>query len=118
VGESLKRGVGIFALWKMKVSVYISCATLLLFVGFNSGGRTTQDARVLVIPTVEHCAMVGNLDSYDGKEVRVHGIYTVCGIYDSMFFSSSCSDGKKVWVNFKPTDQSCSNQKAVESLAE
>jgi len=102
----------------MKHAIYISCAAVFLFVAFNRGDVTTRAARILDIPTVEHCALVANPALYDGKEIRVHGVYSVCGTNDSKFFSSSCSDGKTLWVEFNPTYQSCSETKAVKSLAE
>ena len=102
----------------MRVGIYISCAAFLVFAGFNHGDLTTHAAHDLEIPTVEHCAVVANPELYDGKEIRVRGIYSVCGTNDSKFFSSSCSDGKTLWVDFNPTYQSCSQPKAVKSLAE
>jgi hypothetical protein len=105
----------------MRVGIYISCAAFLLFAGFNRGDLTTHAARdleITEIPTVEHCAIVANPELYDGKEIRVRGIYSVCGTNDSKFFSSSCGDAHTLWVEFNPTYQSCSQPKTVKSLAE
>jgi hypothetical protein len=76
----------------------------------------TVTARHNDIPIVEYCALIANPSLYDGKEIRVHGNYLVSGTNDSKFLSSSCDD-KTVWVDFNPNYESCSDSKAVKSLA-
>jgi len=90
-------------------------AVLVVAATFGRGGPVVS---VPDIPTVEHCALVANPASYDGKEIRVRGVYAVCGTDDSKFFSSSCSDSNSLWVEFDPTYQTCSKSKAVKLLAE
>jgi hypothetical protein len=73
------------------------------------------DNRAVEIPTVEHCALTANPASYDGKEIRLRGVYAACGKSDSKFFSSSCAD-KSILVEFEPRYESCSNPVAVKAL--
>ena len=72
-------------------------------------------SRAIEIPTLEHCALVANPTSYDGKEIRLRGVYAACGKTDSKFFSSSCAD-KSLWVEFEPRYESCSDPTAVKTL--
>ncbi len=99
----------------MSLVTYNLVLAVLLAVTF---GPNRPVVSVPDIPTVEHCALVANPALYDGKEIRVRGIYSVCGKNDSKFFSSSCSAGGTLWAEFNPTYQSCSKPKAVKSLAE
>jgi len=69
------------------------------------------------LPTVESCALIADPTQYDGREIRVTGVYSVCGTSDSKFFSSSCSS-KTLWVEFAPNYQSCSDAKAISALTE
>jgi hypothetical protein len=69
------------------------------------------------IPAVEYCELVKNPSLYDGKKIRLRGVYLVSGKYDSTFFSSACSDGNTLWVDFEQGYQSCSPPKTVKSLA-
>jgi hypothetical protein len=101
----------------MKFLLYIVVIALMLLSVMGQVDITTR-AREAKIPTVGHCSLISNVALYDGKEVRVHGIYMVAGTSVSTFFSSSCQDGKKVWVEFNPEYQSCSKAKLVKVLAE
>jgi hypothetical protein len=101
----------------MKLAIYLVCILVLLFAPLHGDEVTTRAARALDIPTVEQCALIANPALYDGKEIRLHGVYSVCGTNDSHFFSSSCRD-KTLWVEFNPTYQSCSQSKAVKSLTD
>ena len=69
------------------------------------------------IPTVEYCALIRNPSLYDGKEIRLRGVYLVSGKNDSKFFSSACGGSDTLWVDFEHGYQSCSPAKAVRSLA-
>jgi len=78
-------------LWGMRPAHYIAC---ILFIGFLSFGVSVYASD---IPTVEYCALVTNPALYDGKEIRLHGIYSVAGKTD-LFFCSSC-DAEKLLAN-------------------
>lgn len=67
-------------------------------------------------PTVQYCDLVANPALYDGKEIRLHGIYSVAGSGYSRFFSSSCTD-KTLWVEYDANYEACSGRNAVKSLA-
>ena len=69
------------------------------------------------IPTVDYCDLINNPALYDGKEIRLRGVYTVSGKSDSKFFSSACS-GSTLWVDFSPNYQSCTKPVLVTRLAE
>jgi hypothetical protein len=73
-------------------------------------------SHALETPTVKYCDLVANPALYDGRDIRVTGTYSVIGTEVSRFFSSSC-DGASLWVEFNPDYQTCSNSKAVKSLA-
>ena len=102
----------------MKPGLCIVSIALLPFVAFSRSDVTVGASDALDIPTVEHCTLIANPASYDGQEIRLRGVYSVCGSGDSKFFSSSCSGGKTLWVEFDQTYQSCSKPKAVKSLEE
>jgi hypothetical protein len=92
---------------------------LTLLVGLLAVALTCADThgdRALNIPTVDHCALIANPAAYDGKEIRLRGVYSACGKDDSKFFNSSCTGGKTLWVEFDPSYQSCSEPGAVKSL--
>jgi hypothetical protein len=112
--RQLKRSASSLFLCEMKIVIIVACIGLLAL------GSTHVDATnpIVDVPTLEHCALVANPAPYDGKEIRVRGIYSVCGPGDSKFFSSACSDGKSLWVEFDPSYQTDSNPKAVKSLLE
>ena len=97
---------------KMKVVIFIICL-LPLLGAINAGGLTVQ---ALNPPLVKYCDLVANPSAYDGREIRLTGIYSVIGTGDSRFFSSACSDGATLWVEFKSNYQSCSSSKVVKSL--
>jgi hypothetical protein len=69
------------------------------------------------IPTVEYCELVKNPSLYDGKKIRLRGVYVVSGKYASKFFSSACGSGNTLWVDFEQGYQSCSPPKLVKSLS-
>ncbi len=98
----------------MRLPIY--SASLLVLLAVVSTCADTHGGRALNIPTVDHCALIANPGSYDGQQIRLRGIYSACGKDDSKFFSSSCSGGKTLWVEFDPSYQSCSGRKAVNSL--
>ncbi|HEX8920414.1 MAG TPA: hypothetical protein VF766_02980 [Pyrinomonadaceae bacterium] len=69
------------------------------------------------VPTVEYCELVRNPSLYDGKKIRLHGVYLVSGKNDSKLFSSACGGGDTLWVDFEAGYQSYSPSKVVKSLA-
>lgn len=69
------------------------------------------------IPTVDYCDLINNPALYDGKEIRLRGVYTLSGKSDSKFFSSACT-GSTVWVDFVPNYPSCTKPALVKRLDE
>jgi hypothetical protein len=94
----------------MKSFIFAALLLSAAMAVFASSGT-----RVIEIPTLEHCALVANPASYDGKEIRLRGVYAACGKGDSKFFSSSCAD-KSILVEFEPRYESCSKPGAVRAL--
>ena len=67
-------------------------------------------------PTVQYCDLIANPALYDGKQIRLHGIYSVAGSGYSRFFSSSCPD-KTLWVEYAANYETCSGRNAINALA-
>jgi hypothetical protein len=103
--------------WLLKMKLLLCLVGVFILIADVSTNSTpTAHAPHHDIPFVEYCALIANPSLYDGKEIKVHSIYLVSGANDSKFLSSSCDD-KIVWVDFDPNYESCSNSKAVKSLA-
>ena len=75
-------------------------------------------AQTATMPSVEFCTLISSPEAYNGKEVRVHGVYAIAGAAVSTFASSSCSAAKSLWVEFNPEFRSCSTGKSVRQLAQ
>ena len=102
----------------MKLAASILIPLVFLLEPAHHRERYRQEvSNASAFPTVEYCALMADPAQYDGKEIRVTGVYTVCGESDSNLFSSSCTS-KSLWVEFAPNHQSCSDAKAIKALAE
>ena len=75
----------------MARTIYLAYVAALLAVGFFNSDVTTRASHSSDIPAVEHCTLIANPTLYNGKEIRVRGVYSVCAKNDSRFFSSSAS---------------------------
>jgi hypothetical protein len=95
----------------MRTATSLFITALLLAFGATHLDSAAQSS-------VAYCSLIAARESYDGKQIRVHGTYRVAGREVSEFSSSSCEDGKSLWVEFRPAFQSCSSSKAVEQLEE
>jgi len=73
-------------------------------------------SRTINPPTVQYCDLIANPALYDGKQIRLHGIYSVAGSGYSRFFSSSCPD-KTLWVEYDANYETCSGRNAINALA-
>ena len=78
----------------------------------------TSTAFAQNIPTVELCDLTASPGLYNGKEIRLHGTYSVCKRNNYEFDSSSCDISKSIWVEISPYLKLCSNPKAVQTLIE
>jgi len=99
----------------MRTATSLFITALLLVFGASHLDSAAQSS---VVPSVDYCSLIGVPESYDGKQIRVHGTYRVVGTGVSEFSSSSCPNGKSLWVEFRPDFQSCSSSKAVKQLEE
>jgi hypothetical protein len=86
---------------------------LTLAVVNDVGGVPSQISNP---PAVQYCELVANPTLYDGKQIRLHGEYSIVGSGYSEFVSSSCP-GKTLWVEFDSNYASCSSGSSVKSLA-
>jgi hypothetical protein len=96
------------------MKVVTGIAFLFLLTLSVPEGRSVSPA--LETQTVKYCDLVANPALYDGRDIRVTGTYSVIGAEVSRFFSSAC-DGASIWVEFNSDYQTCSNSKAVKSIA-
>jgi hypothetical protein len=104
---------GIFFCSQMRGALKILVFFVPLIVVSTVGGGPSRASNP---PTVQYCDLIANPALYDGKEIRLHGTYSVAGSGYSRFFSSSCTD-KTLWVEYDPNYETCSGRNAVKSLA-
>jgi hypothetical protein len=102
----------------MRIAYRLPLLTFVLLSLAAAGGGPRVSVGQSGIPTVDYCDLIRNPALYDGKEIRLRGVYTVSGKSDSSFFSSSCGSGTSLWVDFGPTYQSCTKPALVKRLAE
>jgi hypothetical protein len=102
----------------MRVAFRLSLLAFVLLSFTTASGGTDVSLSKTDIPTVDYCDLIHNPSLYDGKEIRLRGVYSVSGKTDSKFFSSACGSGSSLWVDFAPAYQSCTKPALVKRLAQ
>jgi hypothetical protein len=102
----------------MRIAYRLPLLTFVLLCLTAAGRGPRVSVGQSDIPTVDYCDLIRAPALYDGKEIRLRGVYTVSGKSDSKFFSSSCGGGSSLWVDFGPNYQSCTKPALVKRLAE